>query len=576
MMEFRITPEVNSSQEFIEIAQDFSNPLDLVREGISNCFDAHAKNVIMDFSVILDCGERLLKIEIVDDGDGMDEKGLKSFFDLGNSMRRDTKEETGAIGEKGHGTKVFFNSKKIEVYTAKDGVKYHATMAEPKKNLFNHVIPTVDVTSDNNEDNMKGSKIIIYGYNENRRDKFTHDQLKDYILWFTKFGSVERCFDISDNIDVKLKLKGIDVKEFEEVNFGHVFPAESKSVNDLFNEYLVDAPKWYCKKIIRTKSLKNFPEINFQAVFYVEGTKVKHAYNKMIRRSGYSAPEGAYTIQDRYGVWLCKDYMAVQRKNEWITSKGSEYTRLHAFVNCQGLRLTANRGSVENTPSEILQDLRDAIREIYDEIIQSDDWSNLEWLESEADAYNTVAKEKSDFKKRIDKVNRTKIAEYKVSDDKTITLIEPRQENGVFTIFMQLSTYDPDIFPFTVVDYDTHFGIDVIVKGKDNIPIKSSKLYYVEFKNYLSKHFNHSFENLYSIVCWDINSIELKNGEEVTDIANQKRILRIIPPESNGDYTRYYLDSLRRDRKIEIFVLKYYLEEKFGISFSPRNESSMC
>ena len=216
----------------------------------------------------------------------------------------------------------------------------------------------------------------------------------------------------------------------------------------------------------------------------------------------------------------------------------------------------------------------DAVREIYDEIIQSDDWSNLEWLESEVDAYNTVAREKSDFKKRIDKVNRTRTADYKVSDDKTITLIEPKQENGVFTIFMQLSTYEPDIFPFTVIDYDTHFGIDVIVKAKDNMPIKTSKLYYVEFKNYLSKKFNHSFENLHSIVCWDINSVDLKNGEEVCDIDNQRRTLRIIPPEKAGDYTRYYLDSLRSDRKIEIFVLKYYLEEKFGIKFTPRTESS--
>ena len=294
----------------------------------------------------------------------------------------------------------------------------------------------------------------------------------------------------------------------------------------------------------------------------------------MIRRPGYSAPEGAYTVQDRYGVWLCKDYMAIQRKNDWVTSKGSEYTKLHAFVNCQGLRLTANRGSIENTPSEILADLREAVKEIYDEIVQSDDWSNLEWLESEVDAYNTVAREKSDFKKRIDKVNRTRVANYKVADDKTITLIEPQQENGVFTIFMQLSTYKPEIFPFTVIDYDTHFGIDVIVKAKDNMPIKTSKLFYVEFKNYMSKNFNHSFENLHSIVCWDINSVDLKNGEEVCDIANQRRTLKIVPPECAGDYTRYYLDSMRSDRKIEIFVLKYYLEEKFGITFAPRNESS--
>lgn len=573
-MSFTITPEVNSSQEFIEIAQDFSNPLDLVREGISNGFDAHAKNMRLDFSVILEYGERLLKIEIEDDGDGMDEIGLKSFFDLGNSLRRENKSETGAIGEKGHGTKVYFNSKKIEIITAKDGIKYHAIMNEPKTNLFNHVLPVVNVEKEENTENIKGSKIIIYGYNDNRRDKFTHAQLKDYILWFTKFGSIERCFGIEQNSDVKLNLKGVDSDEYEDIAFGHVFPTESSNVEKLFEQYMVDAPKWYCKKTVVTKSLKRFPEIKFQAVFYVEGTKVKYNYNEMIRRPGYSAPEGAYTIQDRYGVWLCKDYMAIQRKNDWITSKGSEFTKLHAFVNCQSLRLTANRGSIENTPSEILQDLEVAVRDIYETIIQSDDWSNLEWLESEVDAYNTVSREKSEFNKRIDKVNRARIAKYAVSEDKTITLIEPQQENGVFTIFMQLSTYKPDIFPFCIVDYDTHFGIDVIVKGKDNMPIKTSKLYYVEFKTYLSRHFNHSFENLYSIVCWDINATELKNGEEVMDLANQKRTLKIIPPENAGDYTRYYLDSLRSDRKIEVFVLKYYLEEKFGITFYPRNEHS--
>lgn len=40
-----MTPEVNSVQEFIEIAQDYSNPLDLVREAISNAFDVKAKNI---------------------------------------------------------------------------------------------------------------------------------------------------------------------------------------------------------------------------------------------------------------------------------------------------------------------------------------------------------------------------------------------------------------------------------------------------------------------------------------------------------------------------------------------------
>ena len=568
-MEFTITPEVNSTQEFIEIAQDFSNPLDLVREAISNAFDANATNIKLGFNVITEYGERILKIEIEDNGSGMDRTGLKSFFDLGNSMRRASKDITGAIGEKGHGTKVYFNSRKIEVYTVKDGVGYRAVMSEPKKNLFDHKIPTVSVNNEDVPNQKNGTKIVIWGYNENRRDKFTHAQLKDYILWFTKFGSIEPCFGIDKYCNTTLSLKGVDNDVYETISFGHIFPQESLSVQKLFDEYLVDAPKWYCKKIIKEKSLKNYPEIKFQAVFYIEGTRIKYSYNPMIRRPGYTAPEGSYTVQERYGLWLCKDYMPIQRKNEWITSKGSEYTKFHAFVNCQALKLTANRGSIENTPSEILQDLKEAVREMYDNIVQSDDWDQLEWLESEVDSFNTVQKEKTEFDRRIEKVNRAKVATYN-----GLTLIEPQQENGVFTIYMQLSNLDSNIFTFTVVDYDTHFGIDVIVKGKDSMPIKTSKLYYVEFKYYLSKLFNHSFENLHSIICWDINTNELKNGEEVTDLANKKRTLRIVSPADEHDYTRYYLDDIRSNRKIEIFALKYFLEEKYGIKFTPRNDLS--
>lgn len=564
--EIVLEPKVDSAQEFIEIAFDFSNPLDLVREGISNAFDAKAKNIILDFGVIQEYGEKILKIEIADDGTGMDEDGLQSFFDLGNSLRRN--DET-TIGEKGHGTKVYFNSRKIEVVTVKNGKKYHAIMDEPSRELFERKIPKVSVTVVETDGEESGTSITILGYNNNRRDKFTHEQLKDYILWFTKFGSIEKEFGINDNKDVKLKFKGINHRDFEELTYGHVFPKDSKKVDDLFESYLVEAPKWYCKKFIKTGFLKNMPEIEYQAIFVVEGTKVKYGYNPMIRRSGYNAPEGAYTVQDRYGLWLCKDYMPIQRKNEWITTKGSEYTKFHAFINCQDLRLTANRGSIENTPSEVLQDLMEVVKEIYANISQSAEWMDIEWLESEVLAYNTAEKEKKDFAWRIDKVNRARVANFN-----GIHLIEPQRESGVFTIFMQLSSYNEDLFPFVIVDYDTHSGIDVIVKAKDNIPIKNSKLYYVEFKNYLTKDFNHSFENLHSIVCWDINLNELRNNDEVVDIANQRRTLKIIPPADENDYTRYYLDSLRSGRKIEVFVLKYYLKEKMGIDFVPRTDVS--
>ena len=119
----KITPKVNETQEFIEIAFDFSNPLDLVREAISNSFDAKATEMTMIFETIKKCGRKKFRIILEDNGSGMDLDGLQSFFDLGNSLSRDDDEK---IGEKGHGTKVYINCDSIEVETKKEGVRYIA------------------------------------------------------------------------------------------------------------------------------------------------------------------------------------------------------------------------------------------------------------------------------------------------------------------------------------------------------------------------------------------------------------------------------------------------------------------
>ena len=257
MENFVIKPKVDETQEFIEIANDFSNPLDLVREGLSNAFDAGAKNIEISFHVAKECGEPNLEIIIKDDGSGMDKDGLQSFFDLGNSLRRGDDEK---IGEKGHGTKVYFNSSYIEVVTVKAGNKFTAVMIEPIKKLHNREIPSVEVKFENIEgEESNGTEIIIKGYNSNRREKFTHEELRDYILWFTKMGSVESFFGIDTCKHVKVYLKGLNRKIPEVIEFGHSFPPESEPVNKLFDAYLVSAPDFYCKIFVRKGQLKNFP-----------------------------------------------------------------------------------------------------------------------------------------------------------------------------------------------------------------------------------------------------------------------------------------------------------------------------
>jgi Histidine kinase-, DNA gyrase B-, and HSP90-like ATPase len=561
---YKLTPQVDATQEFIEIANDFSNPLDIVREAISNAYDAKATKMWIAFDVIKEYGESILKITIRDNGHGMNDIGLQAFFDLGNSLRRNDKE---TIGEKGHGTKVYFNSKKIEVQSKRDKKQYDAVMEDPFRKLHNREIPIVSVTRTDIDTEEPETSIHIYGYNNNRRDKFTHDILKDHIMWFTKHGAFDNIYHPDKNKDCKLFLKGLGQDNYEEISFGHYFPDEKKDIKKLFDDHITKAPDHYCKRIIREGQLKNFPEIKYHAIFSIEGKYIKYAYNPMVRRPGYSAPSGGYTIQERYGLWLCKDFMPIQRKNEWITYKGSEYTKFHAFFNCQSLKLTANRGSVENTPSEVLSDIQEEIKKIYDDVINSDDWRAIEWLEDEAIAYQTTEKEKSNFKWRIEKINRANVAEYKGT-----ALVEPERESGVFSLFLILSNLEKDMFPFHVIDYDTHEGIDVIAKGDRATPISSAKLYYIEFKRNLTNTFNHSFENLHSVVCWDT---EIKHDDIIKDINGEERKLQIIQPADENDYTKYFLDNPRKAHKIEVFVLKYYLKEKYNIDFKPRAKNAI-
>lgn len=555
-----LTPSVDQTREFLEIANDFANPLDIVREGISNAYDAKAKDITIRFDVIQKYGESVLQIILEDDGEGMNMAGLQSFFDLGNSRRRDQRlQDPALIGEKGHGTKIFFNSEQVDVLTTDGEFVFHATMERPFADLYEGKIPEVRVEKKLKADEFKGTRIKILGYNHSRRDMFSHAELKDHIRWFTKHGSIERQFRGATEKEPILRLKGLNgPEEGETIPFGHPFPGASAPVSKLFDEHLVDAPHYFAKKWIRQGSLADFPDIKYDMVFAVEGDSVKRDSNPMLRRRGRTPLPGGYQVQERYGLWLTKDYIPIQRKNEWVTSRGSEFTKFHAFINCQALRLTANRGSIDNTPHEIIDALEKAARALYSDIVETDAWSEIEWLEGQASAYNTEQKERSEYERRVKDAKAQRTLTFK-----NTKLVEPRYENGVYSLFVALQTLESGLFPFEVVDYDTHSGIDVIAKTRDNVDVSQSMLRYVEFKHTLSSTFNHSFKYLHSIVCW---KAKIQHDEEIEDVAGSKRKM-VITPGSPNQCTRFMLDDPQQLHKIEVFVLETYLKEKLGIVF---------
>jgi len=110
-----IRPKVNEAREFLEIAKDFKDAKEIMREALSNSWDAKADRVSVKFDLMRRPGTNRKKIvvEVTDNGDGMSTERreaygtseLEDFFNLGDSHKPE-----GSIGTKGHGTKIYYKS----------------------------------------------------------------------------------------------------------------------------------------------------------------------------------------------------------------------------------------------------------------------------------------------------------------------------------------------------------------------------------------------------------------------------------------------------------------------------------
>jgi DNA topoisomerase VI subunit B len=159
-----IKPAVNANAEFFEIAHDFGDALELVREAISNSLDADATEIDIRFDVEQIDGDGVLVIRITDNGCGMSKEVLeRDFWGLGYSTSRGNPEK---IGEKGHGTKIFLRSEKIVVKTQTQDATWESVCETPMKKLYRGEIHAPRVRRIENFRDQTGTEIVIYGYNK--------------------------------------------------------------------------------------------------------------------------------------------------------------------------------------------------------------------------------------------------------------------------------------------------------------------------------------------------------------------------------------------------------------------------
>ncbi len=561
-----IQPKVNSSAEFLEIASDFGDPMELFREALHNAYDWGATEFSININVENISGQDKLVIELIDNGSGMDKDTIiNNFWNLGDSK---SKENSKSIGEKGHGTKIYLRSDEVIVHTS-DGNKFYESVCKSAFSQLNSGNVHCPLVRESEVEYPKGTSIKIIGYNNDQRAKLKQDIVKDYLYWFTVLGTVEPQFENRTIRDFKVYLKALDVDEAEELHMGHPFAKENNNINKLFDEHGETAADYFVKKYVyQNQTLESMPEIKFDVVIYYEGDEAKRDYNNMIRMRS-SRTTGSYKVSDRYGIWLCKDYVPIQRVNEWITSfgKGSNsYGLLHGFINCQKLKLTANRGTIANTNQKVIDELRMAVQKIINEIdidlYKNEIFTLMKWKEEA----KTQSFEAAAFEKRKQLVTQKQY--FKIGERVFLT---PRNEAELYGLFISLYTLHPEHFEFEPLDYDESAGIDLLARNKTTNKIADCTFWYVELKYQLgATEFNHSFSNIRYIVCWELAS-KIKDGSILkTSVEDVVRELHIIPGE-DGKMKKYYLDSDESSIKIKVICLKEYILEKLNIQLLDQN-----
>ena len=109
--------DINQAYELYQIITDFHDSLEIFREAIQNAFDEDATEIWCTVSEQKKINSSDIIIDIINNGYGLPSSKVNHFFDLANSTKIDSNMMPlpGKIGYKGHGSKIFFNSKRVEV-----------------------------------------------------------------------------------------------------------------------------------------------------------------------------------------------------------------------------------------------------------------------------------------------------------------------------------------------------------------------------------------------------------------------------------------------------------------------------
>ncbi len=532
-----IKPRVNEAREFLEIAKNFKDPKEIIREALSNSWDAGASKVILKFDLVRIPGSKRKKIivEITDNGEGMSsvKRGtdntseIEDFFNLGDSHK-----PYGSIGTKGHGTKIYYKSNGIFVDTWKDEKHISAeTEVPPWKSLKGGIVPTYKYDEDTI--NGKGTKIVVKGFEAKQAEFSSIDELIKYILWYTVVGSFGQYFGSPRKMDVELKT--LTSPTSISIPFGFKFPEENIELSKGSDN---------CCKIFGPQTI--------ECGETEEGEKVTvNIIGAILGESN----RGIIPDKNMTGLWLCKDFIRVERDNSLIDFEfgGQYYFReVLIFANCQQFDLTANRDSIRKDQEEY--DLAIGRIKKFVEYMRNDPF--VEHYRETRKKEFEQKKAEQDVKKGEDiKIqSEQRLNEYKGRPDLKASKIfygpikEPKTEAETAILLQaMISSKHPGI-DFRIGEYKTWKGTDLLVEYKNKgMPAFAWAEIVVTLQNLFE--WLHPPEGIHKVICWELGNVSEK---QTFGYGKEAKLIK----KTHG---RYHLD-IGAD-SIEVYVLREIIQE---------------
>lgn len=496
--------KVNQVSLYREIAKNLVNPLEVIREAISNSHDASSKEIMI--SIDRESQNNKIVIEISDDGNGMDEQGFERFFNLGDSQKLQN-----LIGQKGLGTKTYFRSARISVESQTNSKRFKAILDKPWDTLNENKLPEYDLDEIDYISGKLGTIVKIEDYKiDNPERYYNFETLKDYILWFTAAGSFKTKFaeyiqihKYVQNMHIAPKIFLIDKlnNREEEIASGHKFSAPNENPQINQNEERNPRSNDYCRHFgpFHRETTINENYVSFQLYGTISGINCRKNVSKL---------KWGETLKSRFGLYLCKDFIPIVNRYDLL--KEDNYHHYHLLLNSQNFELTADRNNLSNDNSP-------EIKWIFDEF----DKIVLEQIKPIAEqTYFKIRKEEE-----ISFAQKEKVAELEKRKEKYQQLPEllncdipiikkPNNEAQLALLFSGLlAKYGDGLFDgLRIGHYSEKSTTDLICIDK----FENSVLVELEYKvSNLFKH-GHPFDTFDYVICWEVD-LEINESKKTPE-----------------------------------------------------------